>query len=326
MNTIKNNLKKIRENNKISKQFIEAIKDHNLNQIKTIPKGDLHNHALLGMRFSQFNKYFNGQVKPPPEKMDGLEEMASYLNNETIKFIKSKQEIEDLLELAIKEAVEDGVIVLEASLDASFISYYENNTEYFSMVQKLQNKYSGKIDFRPELGAARVLPEDKWKEWVLPSIKSGIFYSIDLYDLESVNNIELYSKYYEIARENDLKIKAHVGEFCTPDQIIETIKILKPEAIQHGIQAIKSQEAIDLITNKNITLNICPTSNIKLGAIDEFNNHPAPDLYRKGINITINTDDLMLFDSSVSEEYLKLYINGLFTAEELDLIRINSLK
>ena len=326
MSTIKANLKTIREDNNISNQFVKALKNHNLEKIKSIPKGDLHNHALLGMRFSQFNKYFHGQVKPPPVKMNGLKEMASYLDNETIKFINSKREIEDLLELAIKEAIDDGVILLEASLDASFISYYENKAEYFSMIQNLKDRYSRKLHFRPELGAARVLPEEKWEEWIRPAINSGIFYSIDLYDLESVNKIHLYSKYYEIARNNGLKIKAHVGEVCEAEQIIETIKILKPEAIQHGIQAIKSQEAINLIKNRNITLNICPTSNIKLGAIDSITNHPAPNLYKEGINITINTDDLLLFDSSVSEEYLKLQKEELFTAEELNSIRINSLK
>ncbi|MGM0415160.1 MAG: hypothetical protein ACQEQP_08300 [Bacillota bacterium] len=326
MGKIKDNLKKIRENNNNSSQFIKALKDHDLNKIKAIPKGDLHNHALLGMRFKEFNNYFNGQVKPPPEKMDGLKEMASYLDNETIKFINSKKEIEDLLKLALEEAINDGVILLEASLDASFISYYDSSSEYFTMIQNLKDKYSPKIHFRPELGTARVLPEIKWDEWVTPAIKSGVFYSIDLYDLETVNKINLYSKYYEIARANKLKIKAHVGEFCGPDQIIETIKTLNPEAIQHGIQAVKSQEAIDLIKDRDITLNICPTSNIKLGAVDTINNHPAPDLFSKGINITINTDDLLLFDSSVSEEYLKLYKDGLFSAEELNSIRINSLK
>ncbi|MFN2364029.1 MAG: hypothetical protein ABR596_07010 [Halarsenatibacteraceae bacterium] len=326
MSSIRDNLKKIREDSTISNQFIKALENHDLKKIKAIPKADLHNHALLGMRFSQFNKYFNGQVNPPPAEMNGLEQMASYLDNETIKFINSKTEIEDLLELAIKEAIDDGIILLEASLDASFISYYENKAEYFSMIQDLIDKYSKKLHFRPELGAARVLPEKKWDEWVIPAINSGIFYSIDLYDLESVNKIHFYSKYYEIARNNGLKIKAHVGEFCGPEQIIETIKILKPEAIQHGIQAIKSQEAIDLIKGRNITLNICPTSNIKLGAIDSITNHPAPNLYKAGINITINTDDLLLFDSSVSEEYLKLYKEKLFTAEELNSIRLNSLK
>lgn len=323
---IKDNLEIIRADNNISNQFIKALKNHDLEKVKSIPKGDLHNHALLGMRFSQFNKYFHGQVNPPPIKMNGLKEMASYLDNETIKFINSKREIEDLLELAIKEAIDDGVILLEASLDASFISYYENNAEYFSMIQNLKDKYSRELYFRPELGAARVLPERKWDEWVTPAINSGVFYSIDLYDLESINKIYLYNKYYKIARNNGLKIKAHVGEFCDPEQIIETIKILKPEAIQHGIQAIKSQEAINLIKDRNITLNICPTSNIKLGAIDSITNHPAPDLYKEGINITINTDDLLLFDSSVSEEYLKLHKEKLFTAEELNSIRINSLR
>ena len=81
-----------------------------------------------------------------------------------------------------------------------------------------------------------------------------------------------------------------------------------------------------MIKDRNIRLNICPTSNIYLKAIDDIKNHPIKKLFDKGINISINTDDLIVFDSSVSEEYLMLYSNKIFTEEELDIIRRNSLK
>jgi adenosine deaminase len=53
--------------------------------------------------------------------------------------------------------------------------------------------------------------------------------------------------------------------------------------------------------------------------------HPVRKLFDKGISVTINTDDLLLFNSGVSEEYLYLYRLGLFDEDELNEIRKNSL-
>ena len=53
--------------------------------------------------------------------------------------------------------------------------------------------------------------------------------------------------------------------------------------------------------------------------------HPIAQLYRKGVNVTINSDDVLIFDSDVSKEYLRLYQSGCLTKEELDDIRLNGL-
>jgi len=82
---------------------------------------------------------------------------------------------------------------------------------------------------------------------------------------------------------------------------------------------------MDLIKERNIRLNICPSSNYVLGAVRDMTNHPARKLFDKGILLTINTDDLLVFDSGVSEEYLYLYKLGLFDTDELNEIRKNSL-
>lgn len=80
------------------------------------------------------------------------------------------------------------------------------------------------------------------------------------------------------------------------------------------------------IKDDNIVLHICPSSNVVLGAVSSIKQHPIKTLYKHGIRVTINTDDLLLFNSSVSEEYLKLYQAGVLTGEELDDIRLYSLK
>ncbi|MGM0419814.1 MAG: hypothetical protein ACQEQG_02345 [Bacillota bacterium] len=306
-------------------RFVRALQAGDLEVLRTVPKAEYHSHAGLAMPFSVFNRHYDNQVQPPPETMDGLAEMADYLDKETIKFLETKADIEFCLKASLEQAVQDGIVVLETSLDASFVSFYQEPEQYYETVTQLKKEYSDRLEFRPEIGAARPLPLEKWEDWVKPAIKSGVFNSFDLYDMENVNNLELYSEYYELAKAEGLKTKVHVGEFCGPDQIIETIEILEPEAIQHGIQAVHSREAMELVKAKDITLNICPTSNVKLGAVSSLQNHPAPRLWQEGIKITINTDDLMLFHSTLSEEYLKLYEAGLFTAEELDEIRKVSL-
>ena len=54
--------------------------------------------------------------------------------------------------------------------------------------------------------------------------------------------------------------------------------------------------------------------------------HPIVKLYRSGIDVTINSDDVLIFDSDVSNEYLQLYEVQCLTAEELENIRKNGLK
>lgn len=75
----------------------------------------------------------------------------------------------------------------------------------------------------------------------------------------------------------------------------------------------------------HIQLNVCPTSNIMLGVAENYGSHPIRKLYDCGVPVTINTDDLLIFNQSVSQEYMNLYQAGLMTTEELNEIRMRGL-
>jgi adenosine deaminase len=79
------------------------------------------------------------------------------------------------------------------------------------------------------------------------------------------------------------------------------------------------------LADNHIRLNICPTSNVLLGRIDSLAEHPIRKLYDAGVKVTVNTDDVLVFGQSVSDEFLNLYRARLFTAAELDEIRQNGL-
>lgn len=69
-----------------------------------------------------------------------------------------------------------------------------------------------------------------------------------------------------------------------------------------------------------------PSNNVLLGRVSSMADHPIGPLYRSGVDVTINSDDILIFDSDVSKEYLRLYGSGCLSAEELDSIRHNGLQ
>jgi adenosine deaminase len=120
--------------------------------------------------------------------------------------------------------------------------------------------------------------------------------------------------------------KAHIGEFSDAESIKKMIESFELNEVQHGITAVNSKEVINYLIKNKIQLNICPFSNISLGAIDNIKNHPIRHLFDSGVKLTINTDDLLFFDKSNSEQYYELIKNKMFTEKEIDRIRLNSLR
>lgn len=316
-----------------SEQFIKALKDRDLEALKKVPKADLHNHSGLGMRFEDFESWVNatsrtdaGEIKIPypPEKMDGLQAMDAYMGI-TAQYVSSKEGFEYLLEATIKEAIRDGVVLLETSIDCGWILDYEKASDFFSFIESCLETYKLKIDFRPEIGVFKGISEKMAKRLITPCIMSGLFKSIDFYGEEKWFQPELTKQYVALAREQGLKIKIHTGEFEEDLSVREIYELLKPDALQHGIQAYRDEGLLDILKDKQVPLNICPSSNVVLGAVESIKKHPIRALFDYGVKVTVNTDDLLFFHRSVSEEFLWLYDMEIFTAEELDQIRLNSL-
>jgi adenosine deaminase len=114
---------------------------------------------------------------------------------------------------------------------------------------------------------------------------------------------KLFKKAYEIAAASGLYCTVHAGEFAPASGMLEAIKHLPIQRIGHGVQAIHSPETIQLLIDRNIALEVCPSSNIKLGLFKDFNSHPFPKLLEAGVKISLNSDDPPFFSTTLPEEY-----------------------
>lgn len=305
--------------------FMEGLKEENLLKLKKVSKGDVHNHCSTGMRFSTFNKWAGGNASQAPERMNGLEALNEYIFNEVNKRVSKEEDVAFLIEATVKEAVEDGIKILESVIDCHDLMHFSERDNFFKIIRNIKEKYKTYIDFRPEIGMAINTSREDLDKYLIPGIESGTFMSIDGYGEETIDGYNRLKEYYKYAREKGLKLKIHAGQFLSAENVRAAIELLEVDEIQHGIGAASSEYIMDLIKERNTRLNICPSSNFILGAVKDIRKHPARKLYDNEINITINTDDLLLFDRGVSEEFLYVYKLGLFNEEELNQIRKNAL-
>jgi aminodeoxyfutalosine deaminase len=129
---------------------------------------------------------------------------------------------------------------------------------------------------------------------------------------------------YERAGEYGLHRLIHAGEIGGPEKIREAIELLGVERIGHGIAAIHDEELMELLAERGIPLEVCPASNVRTGALGVqrgksavgIAEHPLPELLRRGVPVTISTDDPAMFHTSLAEEYRLAHEMGL-TEEEL---------
>jgi len=157
-------------------------------------------------------------------------------------------------------------------------------------------------------------------------LESGIFKSVDLYGAERHPwQLGQWRVVYRQALRLGIKCKAHFGEFEKPFGIAACAEALGIQAIQHGIGLAKSKRSLRWLLSNKISCNVCPASNIALGAIASWQSHPIRRMFDAGVRVTLATDDLLAFGMSVSEQFVALRREGIFSAAELDQIRINGL-
>ena len=309
-----------------SKEFIQALLEEDISGLTKVPKADLHNHSIYGTRIEHIESWIGHPVPHPPASMKSLNEMIGYTRKSLYPCIDSREGFEFTSRSALRDAIEDGVAILEMSMDVRFISFFGSSPDpFFVFIHDLVESTKPDIHFRPEIGLSKDRPAGEQMRSASCCIQSGLFRSIDLYGNETAQSPSCFRESFVEARKHGLKLKAHVGEFECPDLISETLDTLELNEIQHGIAAARSVALMNRLRCDDIRLNICPSSNVALGVVGDLAHHPIRILVDNGIRVTLNTDDLTIFGQSASHEYLSLYRSGLMTAAELDFIRLEGL-
>jgi adenosine deaminase len=106
-------------------------------------------------------------------------------------------------------------------------------------------------------------------------------------------NSAQFVRAYRRAAELGLGLTAHAGESSGPDGIRDVIDLLDVQRIDHGARAIEEPALVGRLADVRMTLNMCPSSNVKLGIFPSLAQHPVGPMLAAGVPITINSDDCL---------------------------------
>jgi adenosine deaminase len=115
-----------------------------------------------------------------------------------------------------------------------------------------------------------------------------------------------YKDVFRSAREAGLHTVAHAGEEVGPESIRDAVVELGAERIGHGTSAAQDPALMDMLKERQIPLEVCPSSNVVTGKyVRRYEEHPLKDFLKRGLLATLNTDDPNLFDIELNAEYEK---------------------
>lgn len=221
------------------------------------------------------------------------------------------QDRPEILERVAFEAVEDcvheGTQRIEYRFSPGFVceknalSWEEALSSYERGIEKAKSKYDIQVGLI--CIASRDYGADSASETVEFFLKHrNRFIGLDLAGNEREFPCKIFEEAFRPARQAGAKITVHAGEASGPENVWEAIELLGASRIGHGIHSIEDPELVQYLSEKEICLEICPTSNWITQAVKNLKDHPLPLFLRAGVPVSINTDDPGIFGKSLPDE------------------------
>jgi aminodeoxyfutalosine deaminase len=183
------------------------------------------------------------------------------------------------------------------------------------------------VEFRWVLDIVRNVPDSRMQvaEWAASALEQGVV-GFGLGGTEKGHPPEWFADAFNVAREAGLHSVPHAGETAGPDSVWGAIRSLKAERLGHGVRSIEDPSLVDFLGQKQIPLEVCPTSNLCLGAYPSYEEHPIRQLVDKGLYVTVNSDDPPMFNTDLNREYQALVDYLAFSQSELEQLSLNALR
>lgn len=310
-----------------SASFMTALDAGDLAALRRVPKADLHIHAYLGGCRAHVRERTGHDIPPLEGILGSMEEMHAWNQTYIGPVFQAPGRRALPFEATFAQCLRDGVVRIDMGLDVAVASRdWTSAAEAWCWLEAIHLRDAPEIDWLPQLGASRGSRPEKVESWMAPFLELGTFKTLDLYGDELARPVEDFKAVYRRAKAAGLIVKCHVGEWGSADDVVRAVEVLELDEVQHGIAAAESPSAMRFLADAGVRLNVCPTSNIKLGRVARIQDHPIRRLYDAGVRVTVNSDDPLMFGSDLSEEFLLLFQAGVMSVEELDAVRCEALR
>src|SRR5580693_1313467 len=107
---------------------------------------------------------------------------------------------------------------------------------------------------------------------------------------------------FQLVRDNNINVTIHAGEAYGPESIAQAIHVCGAHRVGHGCRLRENGDLLHYVADHRIPLECCPSSNVQTGAIRDLASHPLKLYKNLGLRVTVNTDNRLITDTTVSKE------------------------
>jgi adenosine deaminase len=282
--------------------------------LSLIPKVELHIHlegAIPHDALWQLMQKYGGDPEIPDQESLGnkfiFKDFSHFIDTWVWKnsFIRSYEDIEYIAEMVARDMASQNIRYSEMHVSPPDFHRHGLETQcIIEAVRKGFEKVDGIViglvpdlvrDFGPQKAIITLHEIEEVRDLGVLGIGLG--------GSEQAYPPDLFTEVYRKAREMGFHTTVHAGEAAGADSIWRAIHNLNPDRIGHGTNARQDDGLLDYLKNHQIPLEMCPISNVKTGVVPSIEHHPIHDYYKRGLLLSVNTDDPKMFGNTLAIEY-----------------------
>jgi len=131
---------------------------------------------------------------------------------------------------------------------------------------------------------------------------------------------------FQLVRDNNINCTIHAGEAYCPESIAQALHVCGAHRIGHGCRLREDGDLLHYINDHRIPLEMCPSSNVQTGAVRSLARHPLKFYYDLGLRVTLNTDNRLVTDTTVSKELFIAHTHMDMSLEDIKAIVVSGFK
>ncbi|HEY6724640.1 MAG TPA: adenosine deaminase [Polyangiaceae bacterium] len=152
-------------------------------------------------------------------------------------------------------------------------------------------------------GIRNISPESSYQMAELAvAYKNRGVVGFDLAGAEADNPAKHHKEAFQLVRDNNINCTIHAGEAYGPESIAQAIHVCGAHRIGHGCRLREHGDLLHFVNDHRIPLECCPSSNVQTGAVRDLHSHPLKFYFDLGLRVTVNTDNRLITDTSMSKE------------------------
>ncbi|EEZ87499.1 conserved hypothetical protein [Vibrio harveyi 1DA3] len=306
--------------------------------IQGLPKVELHLHIEGSLEPELlFELAQRNNIDIPYESPQALrkayefEDLQSFLDiyYQGANALRTEQDFYDLTWAYLERCKADNVIHTEIFFDPQ--THTDRGIEFETVINGIHRAMqdgSEKLGITSQIIACflRHLSEESAIETLQSIVKhKGKIVGVGLDSSELGHPPEKFKRAFQQAKEAGLLTVAHAGEEGPAQNIIDSVEMLGVSRVDHGVRCVEDASLVEALIESKMPLTVCPLSNIKLCVFDEMEQHNIVDLLRKGVAVTINSDDPAYFGGYMTDNFIAVSNAHPMTKAELAQFTINAI-